>query len=276
MPSVISVGIDGSPASHLAVLWGVRRAGQTGASVVLVHACEDATLDPETRALLDDELARAQSIGPGIAVSVRTVTGEPMAALAAAAVDSEMVVIGTDKTGFVRGQVFGSNSLRLAGLSATRVAVIPASSGRSLGGIVVGVSASAGSLGAVDFAAAEASRARKSLTLVAAQSPRVLYVRNGESLETHQPDPTATAALDRAVALVRDRYPDLEFHARVVQRPASQALVDIAARADLFVIGRSRSDADGQPIGRVAHDVLLNLASPTVVVPPALSVAAAR
>ncbi|MEJ1230285.1 MAG: universal stress protein [Galbitalea sp.] len=101
-------------------------------------------------------------------------------------------------------------------------------------------------------------------------------MRNGESLETHQPDPTATAALDRAVALVRDRYPDLEFHARVVQRPASQALVDIAARADLFVIGRSRSDADSQPIGRVAHDVLLNLASPTVVVPPALSVAAAR
>lgn len=276
---MILVGVDGSTPSRAAVRWSVHRATSTGEDVVIVHVIDDEwgvvssrllhEVRVEAEALIAVEATFARSINPRVAVTTELREGNPMWELTAAAEGADLVAVGTHKTGFVRGRVFGSRSLLLAGSSPAPVAIIPESGARASAGVVVGVNDSAASRGAVSFGADEAHRSGEELVLVGAWSaPETAGTETSEVRRRH-----AALVKSRIEGVLLDArrqaesaYGDLVVRARQVNRPAAETLVDAAASATLLVIGSSRREGAPTLLGSVAHDVLVNLAAPTIVV----------
>lgn len=272
---VIVVGVDGSTPSRRAVEWGVRRAASTGSDVLLVHVVDD---DPnalrsigggrsDARRFVEREVEHAGSLDRGVTVRGELRVGSPMRELSAAAAGAELVVVGTHKTGFVHGKVFGSRSLQLAGGSSVPVAVIPESPVNARHGIVAGVDESPASAAAIEFAAAEARHTRQPLTLLRAWGW-------AEGIRD-KPDPQQRLHDDRSDAVAQGLLATAALSAgdntvayrRVVHRPPAEALTAAAASAALLVLGSSRrSGPERMMLGSVSHDVLLNIAGPTIIV----------
>jgi nucleotide-binding universal stress UspA family protein len=191
--------------------------------------------------------------------------GNPTLELARLSDDAELLVVGTHKTGFVQGKVFGSRGIRLAGSASVPLAVIPAHVSRTRSGIVVGVDGSAAGHEAIRFASREAQRTGDDLLL--------LLGATGATRD-HELELTADA-----LRVAEEENADVGMRIRVVHRPAAKALVEVAAAARLLVVGSSRHHVAGEmALGPVAYDVLFNISTPTIVVHPqgALSAAAVR
>jgi nucleotide-binding universal stress UspA family protein len=191
-----------------------------------------------------------------------------MQELTAASDDAGMVVVGTHKTGFINGKVFGSRSLRLAAAAHTPVAIIPQGSPRDGRGVVAGVDESAAGRLATRLAAQEAERTRQTLTLIRAFTVPELVTANDDARRelVQHGEARASATLAAAAALATQTAPTLDVKTRSVRRPAAEALVEAAATAGLLVIGNSRREDPDTVVGSVSHDVLINLTGPTIVV----------
>ncbi|MFB2580454.1 universal stress protein [Herbiconiux sp. P15] len=269
-PGSIVVGVDGSAPSRSAVAWAMRRGAVTGESVVLTHiVVDDVTvpepyIDPEVRstalAFLQTELRDARTLDPHVSVSTELLQGDPLDQLVAASEHGSMLAIGTHKTGFVQGRVFGSRFIQLAGLSFSPVAFIPNSTSHRRTGIVVGVGDADQDEETIRFAAHEADHLGQELIIIHCR-PAGLDDDDAES--PIRWDPVA----DAAEVIARRDHPDLTIRRRTVNRGPAEGLVDGAMNASLLVIGRSqRSTRQPGSVGTIVHDVLLNLGGPTVVV----------
>lgn len=279
MAGTIVVGVEGAEPSRVALRWGMERAAALGADVRLVHVVDDEWATVGSRILdgmladagrlLEKEAVYARSLVPGVVVSTQLLHGSLMDELIAASKDADLVAVGTHKTGFIHGKIFGSRSLMLAAAAHSPVAIIPQPSRRDGSGVVAGVDASAAGRAAIRFAAVEAQRARQTLTLVRASDalglPEVrdeVQRQRDRYFEEH-----AKAILSEAAAIARSVDADADVRIRRVRRPAAEALVDAAASAALFVVGSSRRDGEGRMmLGSVSHDVLINVTVPTIVV----------
>ncbi|MFB2557410.1 universal stress protein [Herbiconiux liangxiaofengii] len=269
-PGSILVGVDGSAPSRAAITWAMRRGGLTGAAVVLAHIISDdltvpaAYIDPDTRntglAFLQVELDYAHLIDRDVSVRTELLQGDPLSRLAAASEHMAMLAIGTHKTGFVQGQVFGSRFIQLAGLAFSPVAFIPNSASHRRKGVVVGVGNAERDEETIRFAAQEADRLNQELIIIHCR-PAISDDVGGES--PHRWDPVC----DAAEVIARRDHPALTIRRRTINRPPAEGLVDGSMSAALLVIGRSHRTTDHPgSVGSVVHDVLLNLAGPTVVV----------
>lgn len=273
---MIVVGVDDSPPGRAAINWSLRRAALTGDVVMLAHVVDDEwgvvghrsleelMVDAEKMLAGAKDSARAE--GASVQVDSTLLSGNPMLELARASADADLVVVGTHKTGFLRGRVFGSRSLQLAAASTAPVAIVPESAGNSRSGIVVGVDGSPAALAAVTFGAREAHRTQEGLSLVGAWAAR----DGGRDDELTQRDVLVKSAVEKALMEARVHAQRLcrpsSIRVRQVNRAAAEALVDASATATMLVIGSSRRVDAPLTLGSVAHDVLLNLAGPTVVV----------
>ncbi|QHC66672.1 universal stress protein [Rathayibacter sp. VKM Ac-2759] len=261
------VGVDGSSPSRAAARWAGERAAALGRGVLLLHVLDDEwggvghdvaeDLQRRAEATLEEERGRLLALHPGLAVEVRSVHGNPMDELAECSRSAAMVVVGTHRTGFVRGRVVGSRSLQLAAAADVPVAVVPELLGRHRHGVVVGLDESAASRAALEFALDECLRARGELTLLRAE-PR----------DAPSGDLVSDPVLLAAVATARAELPDGVFlRARLTRRDPAESLLDAGRGADILVVGSSRRvGAARWTLGHVSHDVLLNLTGPTVVV----------
>lgn len=273
------VGIDGTESSRAALRWAMKRAAAIGAEVNLARVIDDEwttigarmldDLDDDARQLLEREVEHAHSLAAEVAVHTRLLHGSVMQELITASKDAEMVVVGTHKTGFINGKVFGSRSLWLAAAAHTPVAIVPQGSPRDGRGIVVGVDDSAASRLAIRLAAREAERTGETLTLLRAFTVPELPKENDDAQREliQHGEARTSAALSTAVDLVALTAPTVDVKTRSARRPAAEALVEAAATAALLVIGNSRrEDDDKTMVGSVSHDVLINLTGPTIVV----------
>ncbi|MFB2580473.1 universal stress protein [Herbiconiux sp. P15] len=282
----IVVGVDGSAPSRSAIVWAMRRASLTGAAVVLAHVMDDTdegastgtvTADPEgsvdldrlrsAMVFLDEELTYAQllthSTGADVAVTVTTelLRGDPLDRLAEASKGRALVAVGTHKTGFVQGRVFGSRFIQLAALAACSVAFIPNSASSPRHGVVVGVGGIARDDETIRFAAREADRTGQELVIVHCRPA---------STDDYGPQGSPTRwdpVGDAAEAVARQGHPALDIRRRTLNRSPAEGLVDGSMSAAMVVTGRTHraSDRPGS-VGTIVHDVLLNLAAPTVIV----------
>jgi nucleotide-binding universal stress UspA family protein len=257
----------------------MKRAAAVGAEVNLAHVVDDEwttigvrmleELDGDARDLLEREAEYAHSLAAEVVVHIQLLHGSVMQELIAASKNAGMVVVGTHKTGFINGKVFGSRSLSLAAAAHTPVAIIPQGLPRDGRGVVVGVDDSAAGRLAIRLAALEAERARETLTLLRAYTVPELPAANDEiqrELVQHSQS-RASSALSDAATLASLAAPALEVKIRSIQRPTAEALVDAAATAALLVIGNSRrEEADNAMVGSVSHDVLINLTGPAIIV----------
>jgi nucleotide-binding universal stress UspA family protein len=277
MNGMILVGVDGTSASRAAIRWAMRRAASVQSRLTLVHVVDDewgmigeqsiSELHPAAYQLVEREATFARSIDSAVTVTTRVLLGDPMVELGVASREVEMVVVGTHKTGFLHGRAFGSRSLQLAATAWCPVAVIPEGSTTERHGIVAGMDDSEAGRAAVRFAAIEARRAQEELILLRAwSSPTLETGADAEAADTRARH--AVEALgSRSVALAHSAGDDLLVRTRALRRPAAEALVDAGMSAELLVIGSSRRHgAQMSALGPVSHDVLLNIAGPTLVV----------
>lgn len=280
MPYTIVVGVNESVPSSLAVRWSAARAAAMNgdAELILVHVLDAGSELPasaarevrrEASSVVKHAAQLAQQSRPNLTVRTDLRVGNVIDALLAAAVDANLIVVGTHKTGFIRGRSMGTRSLRIAAAARVPVVVVPESSRGPRSGIVVGVEESDEGMIALEFAANEAASTGQELTLIRAwDTPR----RVGVDLEITVSDLESAYAADSkhalagAVTVVHRRFPHLITRSRQVRRRAAEALLDAAASASLLVIGETRHASDQPSLGDVGHDVLINIVGPTVIV----------
>jgi nucleotide-binding universal stress UspA family protein len=274
MGGVIVVGIDRSSASGTALRWAADRANGTGCELVLAHVLDDewGTTDAQqfnAESLIDEAVAAVRDRHASVRVSATISTGHPTHTLRDIAAASDLLVVGTHKTGFFHGRAFGSRGLRLAAASAVPVAVIPEREPLGRTGVVVGIDESAAGDAAIRFATIEARNAHQELTLLLATGA-------DPSGDSRGADPDARARAERhlqlasrATRLAHHESDGVPTRVRTVRRPPSIAIIDTAATAQLLVVGSSRQHGSGaQTLGPVTHDVLFNISTPTVIVHP--------
>lgn len=261
MSGTMLVGVDGTLAGRAAMGWALEWAEGQEQAVVLVHVVDDrgrlgerGLLDrrAEASALLARESAYAEHGGTGVQVTTRLIVGHPVTQLADAAATASAIVVGTHKTGFAQGRLFGSLGLRLASLTAVPLLVIPAVGRRQRRRVVVGLG-DAGQMGAaVQFAARAASLSGHELVVLRAGS-------GSDGVED-------SLLLERAVASAGAAAPGLTVRSRRVSTPAGETLAAASETAELTVLGRRRGDAP-LPLGATGTDLLMNPGGPVAVIP---------
>ena len=134
----VVVGVDGSAASHEALLFAADLAASLGARLVVVHAWSDvsaehglhrrsedqAELVAQGRALLDEETRAVTELQPGLAVADELANDTVLSALLDRAHRARMVVVGHRGVP-ARGMGLGSTSRALVGFAPCPVVVTP-------------------------------------------------------------------------------------------------------------------------------------------------------
>jgi nucleotide-binding universal stress UspA family protein len=258
----IVVGIDGSGPSAAALHWALKRARATDARLTLEHVVDDewGQIGPDYARALEitgeDLLARAleEAQAAGIDAHVALDYGSPATTLASAADPGELLVIGSHKTGYVRGRVLGTRSVVVASVARSTVVVVPEDNLAHRQGVVVGVTDSRESHVAIVAGASEAVRTGQELSLIHCGPDNPEAVEAGKRLLAASVELAATVA------------PGLVIRRRLSHRRSSDTLLDSSRTAALLVLGATRGATDkAGSIGSVTHEVLLNLTSPVMV-----------
>jgi nucleotide-binding universal stress UspA family protein len=248
------VGVDGSPPSRAAVEWTAERAQRDGTPVVLAHVDEPEGgmmgRDFAAGELRDGEDVLAQTAarltGRGFDVTTTLLSGPVSWALTEFAAPTDLLVVGTHKTGFLHGRVLGSRSVQIVASAHCSVAVIPDGDLRFRRGVVVGLDSGEDAAEVARAAAEEADARGEQLSVIRAIPAR-----------TETPDTTG------AVDIVRETFPHLVVRMRESRREPAEALLDASRDKALLVVGPGSSQRS--PIGSVLHDVLLNINAPALV-----------
>ena len=278
MTKPIVVGINGSALSEAALTWALQRASDHKLPIIVVHAVDDRWMTPDVeyreivREAAMDLLQRAQDgarvRAPDVDVEIQLRHGSAGEALTEASKEASMLVVGVHDRRWLDGGPLTDRALQIVSASDSPVAVIPPTPDTGRHGVVVGVDGSKESLQAVSLAASEADRAGDELTVVlAVRSPaRWVEPRLPTRLSSTIVEEEKVVLAESAAGL-RDRYPDLVIHQRLVpDTEPAQALVQAAQEARLLVIGSlGRGAFSRLVLGSTAHAVLLNAPCPTIV-----------
>jgi nucleotide-binding universal stress UspA family protein len=270
------IGADGSGPSRAAIRWGLGRAEGDSWPVVMVHVVDDEwgllgqnyAKDAERRAgiLLAEEVADAKKLHAGLDVTARILHGAPAWTLAELPTSDDILIVGTHKTGFLRGRVLGSRSVQIAAAAGCTVAVVPDTTFDTRRGVVVGVDRFEGSTPAVIRGAREADRLGQDLILV--HAPPML-LKAHQSVDLPESTSAAQQLLNAAAALAAATTPGVVVRRRVVHREPAEALLDAGVGASLLVLGVSHPRSATQSvIGSVTHDVLMNINVPVLIARP--------
>lgn len=243
----IMVGVDGSEAG-----WGALRfAAESWVDqrIDVVHVVTPMEPDAElarVEARLDREEFGARCL-------LRCVRSTDVArALATASGSHDLLVVGTDKTGYIRGHVFGSTSIRVATVATSPLLVVPVQTAPRVG-VVVAVEPDRGSAAVIEFAAREAARVDEPLTMLV------------DEPETF-PEGSTTGVLAAALAVASEFCDASALRARPVRRRFVPTVLHAALGSRMLVVPNYR-DGGAAALSPIAHDVLMNIGCPTYIVP---------
>jgi nucleotide-binding universal stress UspA family protein len=289
----IVVGVDGSPASKVAVDWAARAASMRNVPLALVHVIPsptvwtsplvpipseaaaqfDKTRNDMGREILRDAHAVAQATdGPhAISVEVEAITGNALPTLIELSKQAEMIVVGCRGLGAIGRRLLGSVSWGLVKHSNCPVAVIhdedPLMPMPAVAPVVVGIDGSPASEFATAIAFAEASR--RGVELVAVHAWSDLGVDEIPGVEWSDVKRQAEEALAERLAGWQEHYPDVVVRRVVVLgRPAHQLLKE-SESAQLTVVGsHGRGGFAGMLLGSVSATVAESARMPVIVARP--------
>ena len=284
----VLVGVDGSPASKVAVEWAAKEASMRGLPLSLVHVIPsslprtwpDVPNPPELQHWYElngeEILALARQVaeaatGSNIKVSSETISGSPTATLIDLSKEAELVVVGCLGLGAIARRLLGSVSAALVHHAHCPVAVIhddePLMPTAAMAPVVVGIDGSPASEVATAIAFDEASRRGVELVAVHAWSDNSAYELPG--LEWSTLEAQAEEALAARLAGWQERYPDVTVRRVVVlDRPAHQLLKQ-SDSAQLTVVGsHGRGGFAGMLLGSVSSSVAQSARTPVIVARP--------
>ncbi|MHC6625136.1 universal stress protein [Streptomyces globosus] len=290
MPNRITVGLDGSGADLAAADWAADEAELRGADLDLLHV-EDwpehapfAVPLPEARRdwterLLADTRERLAREHPALAIGTRRIDGLAAAeALASAAADADLLVLGSRRLGPIAGFFVGSTGSDTIPRTETPVVLVRAAGSRGApatgragaeGPVVLGVDLRSNCDRLFAFACEEAHRRSCPLVVVHGWSPPPMF-SYAPALDPGVEGEIADgleARLRELLAPWRLKYPRLAVDSRaVIGQPAVQVL-EAASGAALVVVGRRiRRSALGTHIGPITHAVMHHATAPVAVV----------
>jgi nucleotide-binding universal stress UspA family protein len=271
------VGVDGSAASDLAVRWAAAEAELLKRPVRLVHCAlspvlpivEDEVLAAR-RAIDDDVLASAADLMHRLAdvdVTIEHVehlatgVGETLLERCEAA---DLLVVGAVGHGRLAGLVLGSVSQFVVHCAQVPVAVVRAATDPSARRVVVGFDGSDPAERALDLALAGAATSGRPVT--------VIRVWHGPGHVMPLPVDAAwrqeheQEALERSLALWREKYPDVRLHAEAIPGHPTHVLASASLHAAAVAVGASgRRPVTETLLGSVAQGVLSHAQCPVVV-----------
>lgn len=266
------VGVDGSGPSAGALSWAISYAVDHGSELLLVHVIDDTwgvagddyMADAQRRGIHVLDASRRRAVQAGAPhVQTELVHGRAPSVLSGAARPHDLLIVGSHRTGFLRGRAFGAASVYVVAAARSAVVVVPNLPLEGRHGVVVGVTGSPSSDAALMQGAREAARADQQLVLIHARPP----VPHEES--SSNGEYRASAARDvvaRASARALIDIPHLDLSSRVVADNVAPALLTASVDAAMLVIGRGHTEAPPN-ISSVVHDVLMNLNAPVLIVP---------
>ncbi|MBU3686209.1 MAG: universal stress protein [Mycobacterium sp.] len=285
--SAVVVGVDGSPASKVAVDWAARNAVLHGAPLTLVHvltppavmAFPDVPMPPgylewqqeQGRGLLDaaEQTAREAAGQTALDITSEMVSGPSVPSLVDASKDARLIVVGCRGHGALARGILGSVSNGLVHHAHCPVVIIhdedPLMPHPSKAPVVVGVDGSPASERAVGLAFEEASLRGVDLVAVHAWSDAGVFEFPGADWSTQQAMGEET--LSERLAGWQERYPDVLVRRIVVADKPARQLLEQAESAQLLVVGsRGRGGFAGMLLGSVSTAVINAARMPVLVV----------
>ncbi|MBA8990929.1 nucleotide-binding universal stress UspA family protein [Curtobacterium pusillum] len=251
------VGYDDSGPSRRALEWALRRASANGGHVLLAHVRPGVAPGPGvTDDAPDDRTtsagAGARSRHPDLAIGSVTLDGDVVTALLGIVDPTDVLVVGTHKTGHLHGRALGTTGLSLAAGATCAVVVVPDTDLRFRRGVVAGVAPGAHVAAVCAAAAAEAD----------VRGDELVLLRAGESGGRQD----GSDVLVDAARRLQEANPALRVSCRSTSREVAPALLDAALGHALLVIGAAhpRRLSAGH-LSTVLHDVLINLTAPVLV-----------
>lgn len=279
--STIVVGIDGSDASDLAVVWAAHTAFGRDFSLRIVTAIDapphlDASQNADFEAVARSRLVAAETLaresidGPQ-AIETDARTGKVVDVLLSESENSAMVVLGASGLGESGAGLLGSSSIGLTAHASSPVAVVRGRSidGRPpvLGPVVVGVDGSAVNQGALAAAFDEASHRGASLIAVHVWSDVSLGQIAAVPLGWDDVAASEEALLAESLAGWQEKYPDVEVRRVVAQDRPVRVLSELSEQASLIVVGsRGRGGFSGMLLGSTSYALIHTADCPVLVV----------
>ena len=281
----IVVGVDGSPASKVALRWAADEATVRGVGLEIIYAwgshhllspdvghIDQAPFELEGRAILDDAVA-SLSGRTAVPPDVSAVLAEDDAATALlrVAADAALLVVGSRGRGGFTGLLLGSVSQRCVDHAPCPVAVItPTWEGTPHERVVVGVDGSDSSYGALHWAIDEAARREAQLDVVNAYGFHQYPSPYGPivAVDPGQMEKSSKAILDEMVAgAFGSSGPPAAVELICASLTPAPALLESAKGADLLVVGsRGRGSFRGLLLGSVSQQCVHHAPCPVVVV----------
>lgn len=273
----VVVGVDGSPGSLAAVDWAAADANRRRRRLRIVHALQwpamvyapfavpvpplyEATMREAAEQILDEAVARARAVAPGVGVVTDLAVQPPAAVLLAESGRAATLVVGSRGLGGFTGLLLGSVGTELAAHAACPLVVVrhedrPA--GPEAGRVVAGFDGSQHARNALGFAFEQAACRGTALTVVHASSRP----------ESTGPGDDERLGLADSMREWTERYPGVDVRQSVVRGRPAAVLTELSAGAELLVVGsRGRGGFTGLLLGSVSQAAVHHAACPVVVV----------
>lgn len=268
--AVIYVGVDSSGPSRAALAWALDRATSAQLPLTLVHVGDTtaqlAAMGTEKHATEDADFVttlaeRARAHHPSIDISTRFLRGSIPFELSTMPKPADLLVLGTHKTGYLRGRSVGTLGMIIANAAVCSVAVIPDNGLTQRHGVVVAIGSTGWEL-AVAVGVREALRLSDNVILMHAVPPtRRLAGRDATAARNAE----AQRLMVDAAAAAHRVAPHITVSTRVSTRPTLDAILDASWSASLLVLGSRVPDAVTGFVGSTTHDVLTNINSPVLI-----------
>lgn len=282
----IVVGVDGSPASRVAVDWAARDAAMREVPLKLVHvlnppvvmAFPDVPMPPgfvewqeeESRTLLESAVKTAEEAvaGSRVEISSDMIAGPSVPSLVDLSTEAQLIVVGSRGRGTLARGLLGSISTGLVHHSHCPVAVIrdedPLMPHPSKAPVAVGIDGSPASDKAIGIAFEEASFRGVDLVAVHSWSDTGVFEFPGADWSTLQAMGEET--LSERLAGWQERYPDVLVRRVVTADHVARQLLEEADQAQLLVVGsHGRGGFAGMLLGSVSTAVVHAARMPVIV-----------
>lgn len=279
-PERVLLATDGGLAGVAAVRWIAARSRRHALEVHIVDVVDADPRDfSDVAAMRTVDAIRAGhrardlllELAPGTVVRVDVERGEPVPTLQELGSDTDLVVVGSNRTTRGLPHLTSSFAARLAAWCPCSIVTVPRGWTPSDGPVVVGAQGDGSDAAALEFAAREAAALDRDLVVVHARRIADVVVPAGAV----DPDRAALerGASDRLAALAATllaAHPGLRIAPVLGHDDPVRAIVRTGRGASLVVVGtHGLTDVDRLLLRSVSHDLLERPSCPIAVVPPA-------